>query len=66
MLHEFLNAHRSELIDRCRTKVAARPMPVVTLAELTDGIPAFLDQLVKTLRVERTAEPLKSRRVSGP
>lgn len=65
MLHEFLSAHRSELIDRCRTKVAARPVPLSTAAAMTDGIPAFLDQLVKTLRVEQTADPMQSRRVSG-
>lgn len=40
--------------------------PKVTDAELTHGIPAFLDQVIKTLQVEQTAEPLRSRRVSGP
>jgi len=40
--------------------------PKVTDAELTHGIPAFLDQLIKTLRVEQTSEPMRSRRVSGP
>lgn len=66
MLHEFLAAHRAELIERCALKVAQRPMPKATEAELAHGIPLFLDQLVKTLRMERMADPMKSREVSGP
>lgn len=38
----------------------------MTSAELTHGIPLFLDQLIKTLEVEQTSEPLRSRKVSGP
>jgi signal transduction histidine kinase len=38
----------------------------VTHAELTHGIPLFLDQLIKTLQVEQTSEPMRSREVSGP
>jgi len=33
---------------------------------LEHGIPMFLDQLTKTLRLEQTMEPLSSRKVSGP
>lgn len=66
MLHEFLSANRAELIERCALKVVQRPMPKPTDAELAHGIPLFLDQLVKTLRMERMAEPMKSREVSGP
>ena len=66
MLHEFLTAHRDDLIDRCRSKVAQRRAPRATDAELEHGIPHFLDQLVKTLRMEQTPEPLRSREVSGP
>lgn len=65
MLHEFLNAHRGELIDRCRVKVARRSAPKVTPAELAHGIPLFLDQLIRTLQVEQGADPLQSRKVSG-
>ena len=64
MLHQFLAAHRTELIDRCRSKVAQRS--VATDAELAHGIPLFLDQLIKTLRMEQTSEPMRSRKVSGP
>ena len=66
MLHEFLTANRAELIERCTLKVAQRPMPPPTDAELEHGIPLFLDQLVKTLRMERMAEPQRSLAVSGP
>jgi signal transduction histidine kinase len=66
MLHEFLTGNRANLIERCRVKVARRSAPRVTDAELTHGIPLFLDQLIKTLEVEQTSEPMRSRRVSGP
>jgi signal transduction histidine kinase len=66
MLHEFLTANRLELIDRCRSKVAQRPAPGATEVELDHGIKLFLDQLIKTLRLERTQEPMRSRKVSGP
>ncbi len=66
MLHEFLTINRTDLIERCRLKVAKRLAPKITDAELAHGIPAFLDQLIKTLRVEQTSEPMRSREVSGP
>lgn len=53
MLHEFLETNRTELIDRCRQKVARRFAPKATHAELEHGVPLFLDQLIKTLRVEQ-------------
>ena len=66
MLHEFLTSNRADLIERCRLKVARRSAPRVTEAELTHGIPLFLDQLIKTLRVEQTTDPMRSREISGP
>ncbi len=65
MLHEFLTANRLELIDRCRVKVGRRSAPKATDHELAHGIPQFLDQLIKTLLVEQTLEPMRSREVSG-
>ncbi|MGA7540905.1 MAG: HAMP domain-containing sensor histidine kinase [Steroidobacteraceae bacterium] len=35
-------------------------------AELAHGIPLFLDQLIKTLQIEQTSDPMRSREVSGP
>lgn len=49
MLHEFLTTHRSELIERCRAKVARRRAPRPTPAELEHGVPLFLDQLTQML-----------------
>ena len=66
MLHDFLAINRVDLIDRCRVKVALRLEPKVTDAELEHGIPRFLDQLIRTLRVEQTSAPMESRKVSGP
>ena len=66
MLHEFLDRNRVALIDRCRLKVAKRSAPPASEFILGHGIPVFLDQLIKTLRVERSSDPLDSRKVSGP
>lgn len=66
MLHEFLTAHHADLIARCRTKVLSRRAPKATDDELEHGIPLFLDQLIKTLRMEQTSDPMQSRSVSGP
>lgn len=66
MMHRFLTANRSELIARCRAKVALRAPPGVPEDELAHGVSIFLDQLIETLIVEQTASPLQSRRISGP
>src|SRR5688572_14943469 len=52
MLHEFLTLHRDDIIARTRAKVAVRTAPRPTKAELVNGVPLFLDQLVETLRCE--------------
>jgi signal transduction histidine kinase len=66
MMHEFLSNNRDDLIERCRIKVAQRPARGATVEQLQNGVPLFLDQLVLTLRLERTAEPMDSRKISGP
>ncbi len=66
MLHKFLTTNKVELIERCRIKVARRLAPKVAGKGMSHGIPSFLDQLIKTLEVEQTSEPMRSRRVSGP
>lgn len=66
MMHLFLASNRAELIARCRAKVAARALPGSITRELDHGISVFLDQLIKTLQVEQTADPMRSREVSGP
>src|SRR6202051_207328 len=66
MMHEFLSNNRDDLIERCRIKVAHRPARGATDDQLQNGVPLFLDQLIQTLRVEQTADPMDSRRISGP
>jgi signal transduction histidine kinase len=66
MLFEFLIANREDLIQRCCLKVAKRAPPRGGVFELDHGIPSFLDQLINTLQVEQTSEPMHSRRISGP
>lgn len=66
MLHDFLTENRANLIDRCRLKVSQRPAPKASPAELEHGIPLFIDQLIRTLRMEQAPNPMLSRAVSGP
>ena len=66
MLHEFLTINYHALVSRCRAKVATRTVPWPSDAELLHGIPVFLEQLIRTLRIEESSTPLDSREVSGP
>ena len=66
MLHEFLANNREGLIERCRAKVAQRPARAATPAQLQNGVPKFLEQLIDTLKVEQTRTPMDSRQISGP
>jgi signal transduction histidine kinase len=61
MLHEFLTARRTELIERCNVKVSKRSAPKAIETERAYGIPHFLDQLIETLQ----AEPERSKKISG-
>ena len=57
MLHEFIAEHRDELISRARAKVAARPVPRSTSAELEYGVPLFLTHLGELLRGSSVNDP---------
>ena len=54
MLHEFLTSNRTELVSRCRNKVARRLSPSEIPLALDHGVPLFLQQLVETLRHRAT------------
>ena len=54
MLHEFLSINRDAIIARTRDKVAHRPAPRATDAELEEGIPLFLTQLIGMLKAPAT------------
>jgi hypothetical protein len=57
MLDSFIAAHRSEIIARCRAKVATRSHSVSIDAETEHGVPVFLDQLRSALRSGAGANP---------
>jgi hypothetical protein len=57
VLDQFIAANRSEIIRRCRAKVAARSVPPPIPLEIEHGVPLFLDQLVNSLRLRLTACP---------
>jgi signal transduction histidine kinase len=65
MMHEFLGNNRAELAARCRQKVALRPGRSATEEQLKNGVPMFLDQLIRTLAMEQSSSPRDSRRISG-
>ena len=65
MLHQFLTRNRAELIDRCQSKVDERRTSRADDPTREFGIPQFLEQVIKTLEVEQTAEPMRSREISG-
>jgi signal transduction histidine kinase len=62
MLHEILTTYREEIIARTCAKVATRTSPQPTDAELQEGVPLFLRQLVETLRREEgtPSEPIST------
>lgn len=57
MMHDFLANNRAELIERCRVKVAQRPKRAASAEQLQNGIPLFLEQLIKTLPDRAEHEP---------
>jgi signal transduction histidine kinase len=57
MLHDFITENRTEIIARCRVKVAARQAPRPSPEELKHGVPLFLDQLAEILRLHSTSDP---------
>jgi signal transduction histidine kinase len=57
MLHEFVTENREGIIRRCRAKVVKRSVPPPTKAEIENGVPVFLDQLVNALRLGRESNP---------
>ena len=64
-MHQFLLDHRVHLIDRCKAKVAKRPSRAATPEQLANGIPIFIDQLIRTLGAEECGLGAESLRISG-
>lgn len=65
MMHEFLSANRRELERRCRDKVLERPGRVADIQQIDQGIPLFLDQLIRTLEAESEELGTKIIAISG-
>ena len=53
------------LIGRCETKVAQRPLRAATSEQLKNGVPIFLNQLIRTLQAERQGRVDDGIRISG-
>ncbi|WP_345816878.1 HAMP domain-containing sensor histidine kinase (plasmid) [Paraburkholderia sp. PREW-6R] len=66
MMHDFLANNRDELVRRCRAKVAGRPGRSATVEQLENGVPLFLEQLIRVLRAEQSSDPMDGLRISGP
>ncbi len=65
MMHRFLANNRAELIERCKAKVAARPNRSASEDQLANGVPMFLNQLIRTLEAEEAGEHAESLEISG-
>jgi signal transduction histidine kinase len=65
MMHVFIANNRDELLARCKAKVARRPHRAATAAQLSNGIPLFLEQLLQTLEAEEGGDHDESLRISG-
>jgi hypothetical protein len=61
VLHDFLQSKRREIIARTRSKVAARSVLRASEAELTHGVPLFVEQLIEMLKDSaRTTDEMKA------
>jgi signal transduction histidine kinase len=65
VLHEFLTANRSAILERSRAKLTGRDAPTPTASELENGLPLFLDQLGAVLRTKRGARDAEDASVSA-
>ena len=64
-MHQFLLDNRETLIDSCKKKVAKRAARAATPEQLANGIPIFIDQLIRTLAAEECGLGAESLRISG-
>jgi signal transduction histidine kinase len=61
VLHDFLTLNRAVLIERCKAMVTSRSDIESDLGDALHGIPIFLDQLTRELRLEQLPQALKDR-----
>jgi signal transduction histidine kinase len=55
MLAEFIESHRTAILEGARARVSSRTSPRASEVELTNGIPVFLDQLGDALRLAHSS-----------
>lgn len=66
MMHAFLSNNRDDLIARCKAKVSKRLHRSATAEQLSNGVPLFLEQLIRTLIAEDAGIDDIAVRLSGP
>ena len=64
-MHNFLANNREALAQRCIDKVAKRPKRNATPLQLQNGIPLFLEQLIRTLEAEQDGGKSDGMAISG-
>ena len=65
MMHNFLANNVEDLIRRCTEKVSKRPRRYATEKQLSNGIPMFLSQLIRTLEAEQKQGTAAATAISG-
>ncbi|MGX9713294.1 sensor histidine kinase [Janthinobacterium lividum] len=58
MMYEFLINNRANLAMRCREKIALRPGRRASELQMKHGVPMFVDQLIRTVEIEKALNPL--------
>ncbi len=64
MLAEFVSANRAVIVARAQARVAVRTSPKPSAAELSNGIPVFLDQLCDALRLAEVSDEIDHKALS--
>ena len=64
MLYEFLLTNRDEILARSRGKLSGRKAPTPTRAELAEGLPLFMDQLIAILRAAKSERAEEHRSIA--
>jgi hypothetical protein len=65
-LQDFVLENQQELIKRTRAKVAKRPSPHPTEAQMQYGVPLFLSQLASSLSEEEARDPAQKAEADPP
>jgi len=64
VLDDFITANRDTIIACAKARVASRTSPKRSDAELTNGIPVFLDQLCAALRLAKSSDVIAHEQIS--